>query len=70
MNKQTKKLSRRTTAIAWLGGIAIIVGLLIYLEQIPILYVLATISLVVLLIVVAFSDLEKVGVEAFSNDRN
>jgi len=68
MNKQSKKLSRRTTAIAWLAGVAIVVALLIYFEQIPILYALATISLVVLLIVVAFSDLEKVGVEAFSNE--
>jgi len=34
---------------------------LIYLEQIAILYVLATVSLVVLLLIVGFADLEKVG---------
>ncbi len=70
MNKQTKKLSRRATAIAWLAGIAVVIAALIYFEQIPILYALATISLVVLLIIVAFSDLEKVGIEMFSSDRS
>lgn len=70
MDKQPKKLSRRATAVAWLSLVAFVVGLLIYLEQIPILYALATVSLVVLLIIVAISDLEAVGVDAFSNDRN
>ena len=58
-----RKLSRRTTALLWLLGIAIVIGTLIYLEQIAILYVLATISLAGLLIVVAFSNLEQVGRE-------
>jgi hypothetical protein len=35
----------------------------LYLEQIAILYVLATLSLVILLLIVAFADLEKVGRE-------
>ncbi len=50
-------------ALLWLFVVAIVIGTLIYLEQIAILYVLATISLVVLLIIVAFSDLESVGRE-------
>jgi hypothetical protein len=58
-----RKLSRRATALLWLLGVAIVIGALIYLEQIAILYVLATLSLVVLLLVVAFSDLENVGRE-------
>jgi hypothetical protein len=33
---------------------------LIYLEQIAVLYVIATLSLVILLLVVGFADLEKV----------
>ncbi len=40
--------------------IVIGIGVLIYLEQISILYVLATLSLVVLLLVVGFADLEGV----------
>lgn len=50
-------------ALLWLFVVAIVIGTLIYLEQIAILYVLATISLVVLLVIVAFSDLESVGRE-------
>ncbi len=51
--------------IALLGllGVAIVIGTLIYLEQIAILYVLATLALVALLLIVAFADLENVGRE-------
>ena len=45
----------------WCGVVVIVTGVLIYLELIPVLYVLATLSLVVLLLIVAFADLEKVG---------
>ena len=51
------------TALLWLLGVAVVIGTLIYLEQIAILYVLATIGLVALLLIVAFSDLERVGRE-------
>ena len=50
-------------ALVWLLAVAIVIGTLIYLEQIAILYVLATISLVALLLIVAFADLENVGRE-------
>ena len=63
MATKERKLSRRATALIWLFAVAIVIGTLIYLEQIAILYVLATISLVALLLVVAFADLEKVGRE-------
>lgn len=63
MTTKQGKLSRRSTALIWLVSVAIVIGTLIYLEQIAILYVLATMSLVLLLIVVAFSDLENVGRE-------
>ena len=43
--------------------ISILIGTLIKLEQIAILYVLATLSLVVLLLIVGFADLEHVGTE-------
>jgi hypothetical protein len=59
-----RKFGRRTIALFWFGIIALVSGILIAMEQIPILYVLATVSLVILLLIVAFSDLENVGREA------
>lgn len=59
-----QKFSRRTIALFWFLAVAIVIGVLIYLEQIALLYVLATVSLVGLLLVVGFSDLEKIGHEA------
>ena len=55
------KYSRRTIALFWFALVGIIIGVLLYLEQIALLYVVATLGLVVLLLVVGFSDLEKVG---------
>lgn len=63
MATKEPRLGRRAVALIWLVAVAIVIGTLIYLEQIAILYVLATISLVALLLVVAFADLEKVGRE-------
>ena len=56
-----KSFGRRTTALFWCGIVVLVTGGLIYLELIPVLYVLATLSLVVLLLIVAFADLENVG---------
>lgn len=59
------------TALFYLLLVGIVIGTLIYLEQIALLYVLATISLVALLLIVAFSDLENVGrdnIEGFASD--
>ena len=64
MSETKTKLSRRTTALLWLIAVAFVIGILIYLEQIAVLYVLATVVLVALLLIVGFSDLEKVGVES------
>ena len=50
-------------ALLWFLAVAVVIGTLIAMEQIAILYVLATISLVVLLLIVAFADLESVGRE-------
>ncbi|HVE59455.1 MAG TPA: hypothetical protein VNB22_21775 [Pyrinomonadaceae bacterium] len=63
MAEKNSKYSRRSVALFWLLLVAIVIGALIYFEQIAILYVLATLALVVLLLIVGFSDLEKVGVE-------
>lgn len=61
MANSMKKLGRRTTALLWLVAVAIVIGVLIAIQQIPVLYLLATLSLVVLLLLVAYSDLESVG---------
>ncbi|HTK25319.1 MAG TPA: hypothetical protein VL327_02070 [Pyrinomonadaceae bacterium] len=58
-----KKFGRRTVALFWFLIVAILIGVLIYLEQIAALYVLATLALVVLLLIVAFADLESIGRE-------
>jgi heme A synthase len=63
MAGKQRRLNRRTTALLWLVAVAVVIGTLIYLEQIAILYVLATVSLVALLLIVAFADLENVGRE-------
>jgi hypothetical protein len=63
MAGKERRLNRRTTAFLWLVAVAVVIGTLIYLEQIAILYVLATVSLVALLLIVAFADLENVGRE-------
>ena len=57
------KFSRRTIALFWLAVVGVVIGVLLYMEQIAILYVLATLSLAVLLLIVGFSDLEHVGIE-------
>ncbi|MFN0279837.1 MAG: hypothetical protein ACKVRN_14760 [Pyrinomonadaceae bacterium] len=46
------------TVLLWLLVVGVVIGTLIYLEQIPVLYVLATLALVVLLLIVGFSNLE------------
>jgi hypothetical protein len=55
------KLSRRSTALLYVLIASIVIGTFIYLEQIAILYVLATLGIVALLLVVAFADLENIG---------
>ena len=61
MTGKQSKYSRRSIALFWLVLVTVIIGFLIYFEQIAFLYVLATLSLVVLLLIVGFADLERVG---------
>ncbi len=63
MAGEQSRYSRRIIALFWLLLVSIVIGTLLYFEQIAILYVLATLSLVLLLLVVGFADLEKVGRE-------
>jgi len=60
----SKRYSRRTQALFWLSAVAIVIIILLAFEQIALLYVLATLALVVLLLIVAFDDLEKVDRDA------
>lgn len=64
MAERNSKYSRRVVALFWLAIVAVVIGALIYFQQIALLYVLATIALVALLLIVGFADLESVGVDA------
>jgi peptidoglycan/LPS O-acetylase OafA/YrhL len=60
MNRKTiagERRRRKLMTALWALGIAAVVITLIYLEQSAILYILCTISIAVLLLIVAFSDL-------------
>ena len=48
---------RRTVSLLWIVGVSALVTFLIYREQIALLYILATVSVTVLLVVVALADL-------------
>ncbi|HEY6803293.1 MAG TPA: hypothetical protein VI306_06920 [Pyrinomonadaceae bacterium] len=48
---------RKTITLLWALGVSILVIFLIYKEMTAVLYILATVSVTVLLFVVAFSDL-------------
>jgi len=63
MVENKREYSRRTIALFWFLLVGILIGVLIYLEQIALLYVIATLGLVILLLIVGFADLEKVGRE-------
>jgi peptidoglycan/LPS O-acetylase OafA/YrhL len=60
MNRKTLASDRRRRKLItalWSLGIAAVVITLIYLERTAILYILCTVSIAVLLLIVAFSDL-------------
>lgn len=57
------RFSRRTIALFWCLATGVVIGVLIYKEQIAFLYVLATLVLVWLLLTVARADLQKAGRE-------
>ena len=61
MAKEKSRLTPRKMALLWMLATAIVIGVLIAYEQISILYVLATLAIVILLLVVGFSDLEELS---------
>ena len=64
MANKDRKFSRRTLALLWTVLVAVVIGVLIYFEQISVLYVRATHSIVALLVFFAFADLEKIGFDS------
>ncbi|MGI9034761.1 MAG: hypothetical protein ACR2GD_01865 [Pyrinomonadaceae bacterium] len=71
MNGIKNRFSRRTIALFWVLILAIVIGILLYFEQIALLYVFATLGLTALLLIVSFADLEKVSrenIEGFSKE--
>lgn len=65
-----KGMSRRALTLLIMLAVSIVIGVLIANEQISILYVLATLSIVALLLVVGFADLEAVSRAEPENTRN
>jgi hypothetical protein len=60
MNRRTlagDRRRRKMITAAWSLGVAAVIIALIYLERTAILYILSTVSIAVLLFIVAFSDL-------------
>jgi len=53
----TKVKKRRGFTYLWIFGMALLVFLLIYFEQTPLLYIFSTLGVTVLLFIVAFADL-------------
>jgi hypothetical protein len=64
MTENKSRFSPRTKALFWLVLVGIIIGILVGYQMISLLYVLATLTLVILLLIVAFADLEKVSRES------
>lgn len=60
MNRRTlagDRRRRKMITILWSLGVAALIIALIYMERTAILYILSTVSIAVLLMIVAFSDL-------------
>ena len=54
---RTKTKRNRTFTYLWIFGLALLVGLLVYFDQIAILYVFSTLGVTALLVIVATADL-------------
>lgn len=66
MNRKTlagDRRRRKLIAVLWALGLAVLVIVLIYLEQTAVLYILCTLGVTALLIIVAFADLGHHGAE-------
>ena len=67
MNRRTlagDRRRRKMITVLWSLGVAAVVIALIYMERTAILYILSTVSIAVLLFIVAFSDLAHTDAKA------
>ncbi len=65
VNMRNKWFSgRRAKVFLWLGAVIGVIAILLYFEQVAVIYILSTLALVLLLFLVAFADLENVGAVA------
>ena len=64
VNRKPGRLGRRGKIFITLAVIFGTLAVLLYFEQVAIIYIGSALALIVLLIVVAFSDLEKIGINA------
>lgn len=62
--KSPARIGRRGKVVITLGIVLGTLSVLLYFEQLAIIYIGSTVALIVLLILVAFSDLEKIGADA------
>jgi hypothetical protein len=53
----TKVKKRRWVTYLWIVGMIVLVSVLIYFEQTPLLYILSTLGVTILLVIVALADL-------------
>lgn len=65
---RTKPSKRRGFTYLWIFGMAVLVFLLIYFEQTPLLYVFSTLGVTVLLVVVAAADLGRSELSSAETD--
>lgn len=61
MATRKKGLSRRMKVLLSVLAVSIVIGVLINYDQISLLYILTSSALIILLLIVGFSDLESVG---------
>jgi len=54
---RSKQKKNRALTYLWIFGLALVVGLLVYFDQIAILYVFSTLGVTALLVIVATADL-------------
>ena len=62
--KPNRTIGRRGKVFLTLAVVLGTLGVLLYFEQLEIIYIGSTLALIILLILVAFSDLETIGVNA------
>jgi len=67
--RANKFKKRRGFTYLWIFGLAVLVFLLIYFEQTPLLYVFSTLGVTVLLVIVAMADLGRSDLASAQTDQ-